>query len=145
MIIAIDFDGTIVEHKFPDIGREVPGAFRWMKEFQDAGARLILFTMRSDLISEHRSDEGHKADQSFLSNAVEFCRANGIEFWGVNCNPEQHTWTLSPKPYAHVYIDDAAFGCPLREAFQSKRQMADWSKIGPEVMLMIESHKGTHP
>jgi len=48
MYICIDFDGTIVEHRFPDVGSPVPGALEWMIEFQEAGAKLILFTMRSD-------------------------------------------------------------------------------------------------
>lgn len=113
MIIAVDFDGTIVEHCFPEIGKPVPFAFEVMKELQAAGCRLILFTMRSDHVSDGISDEGHPADRPYLTEAVEFCRANGIEFWGVNKNPEQHDWTNSPKPYAQVYIDDAALGCPL--------------------------------
>ena len=48
MFIAIDFDGTIVDHRFPEIGKPVPGAFEWMKKFKEAGAKLILWTMRSD-------------------------------------------------------------------------------------------------
>ncbi len=48
MKVAIDFDGTIVEHKFPEVGKPVPGAIEWMKKWQDAGAQLILWTMRSD-------------------------------------------------------------------------------------------------
>jgi len=138
LIIAIDFDGTIVDHRFPDIGMPVPGAIEWMKRFQAAGAKLILFTMRSDLRSEAMSDEGHKADRPYLTEAVEYCRAHGVEFWGVNENPEQGSWTLSPKPYAHVYIDDAAFGCPLRESPRmGGRPMVDWSAVGPAVMKML--------
>ena len=48
MFIAVDFDGTIAEHDYPDIGLAVPGAFKWMREWQDAGAKLMLWTMRSD-------------------------------------------------------------------------------------------------
>jgi len=48
MYICIDFDGTIVDHRFPEIGPPVPGAVEWMLRFQEAGAKLILFTMRSD-------------------------------------------------------------------------------------------------
>ena len=46
--IAVDFDGTIVDHVFPEIGAAVPGAFKWLKRFKEAGATLILWTMRSD-------------------------------------------------------------------------------------------------
>lgn len=128
MIIAIDFDGTLVDHRFPDIGDEVPGAFDWLKRFQEAGARLILWTMRSD----------GREHGDVLSSAVEFCRARGIEFWAVNGNPQQSSWTQSPKCYAHAYIDDAAIGCPLRELPRSGAKPAvDWDKIGPIVLAMI--------
>jgi hypothetical protein len=130
MIVAIDFDGTIVEHEFPECGPPVPGAFEWMKKFQDAGARLILWTMRSD---------GQKHGD-VLSEACVLCLNNGIQFFGVNKNPEQGAWTESPKAYAHVYIDDAAFGCPLRENPRcGGRPFVDWDVVGPKVMEMIES------
>ncbi len=137
MIVAIDFDGTIVEHRFPDIGRPVPGAFEWMKKFQQAGARLILWTMRSD----GRTGEG-KENGPVLTEAVEFCRNNGVEFWGVNTNPEQKSWTCSPKCYAHLYVDDAALGCPLAESKEmGARPMVDWSVVGPAVLKGIVAGK----
>lgn len=139
-IIAIDFDGTLVDHRFPKIGGEVPGAFSWLLEFQQAGAKLILWTMRSDLIADAESCEGHKADRSYLTEAVEFCRARGVEFWGVNQNPEQSSWTLSPKQYAHIYVDDAALGCPLRDfARAGSRPVVDWEIVGPTVMKILRS------
>lgn len=135
MIIAVDFDGTLVEHRFPEIGAEVPGAFFWLQKFQAEGARLILWTMRSDLIAEARSDEGHLANRGYLGEAVAFCRSKGIEFWGINENPEQWPWTKSPKPYAHLYIDDASFGCPLLD--MGPRKCVDWSLVGPAVIGRI--------
>ena len=132
MKIAIDFDGTIVDHRFPRIGNENPGAIRWMKEFQKAGAKLILFTMRSD----------RPGDGNYLSDAVEYCRNNGVEFFGVNRDPEQDEWTTSPKAYAQLYIDDAAFGCPLRQnPRMGGKPMVDWDVVGPAVMILI-SNKG---
>lgn len=130
VIIAVDFDGTIVEHEYPEIGATNPEAFRWLKEFQDAGAKLILWTMRSD-----RPSEGNAT----LSDAVGFCRLNGIEFFGVNGNPTQSNWTNSPKAYAQLYIDDAAFGCPLRPSCRAGgRPAVDWSIVGPAVMGMLK-------
>lgn len=124
MIIAVDFDGTIVDHRYPDVGDESPGAFQWLKRFQDAGANLMLWTMRGN---------------EYLQDAVEFCQKNGVEFWGVNCNPDQVVWTNSNKQYAHLYIDDAAFGCPLRQHPRSgSRECVDWSVVGPRVLEMIE-------
>lgn len=139
MIIAVDFDGTIAEHKYPDIGREVPGAFDWMKRWQAAGARLILLTMRADRMM---LPDGSMGDGPVLTEAVKFCRDRGVEFWAVNSNPEQRQWTDSPKVYAHIYVDDAAFGCPLREPFGRGRPMVDWSIVGPAVCdrILSESH-----
>lgn len=129
MICAIDFDGTIVAHEFPDIGAESPGAFRWLKEWQAAGAKLILWTMRSD---------GHRGGP-LLSEAVAFCRKHGIEFHGINSNPQQCEWTSSPKIYAKVYVDDAAFGCPLRpNPKMGGRPMVDWDVVGPAVLALIQ-------
>lgn len=129
MILAIDFDGTIVDHRFPEIGDAVPGAFDWLKAFQEAGAKLILWTMRSD----DREDGGN-----YLTDAIQFCRKNGVEFWAHNTNPEQNSWTESPKAYAHVYIDDAAFGCPLRNNPRlGGRPFVDWDTVGPVVMAML--------
>lgn len=126
--IAIDFDGTIADHRYPDIGDEVPGAFDWMKQFVEAGANLILWTIRCD-------SEG---EGPVLTDAVEFCRSRGVEFYGVNENPRQE-WSKSPKAYAHVYIDDAAFGCPLLENPRlGGRPFVDWERVGPAVMKMID-------
>jgi hypothetical protein len=132
LIVAVDFDGTIAEHEFPDIGAAVPGAFKWLKKWQAAGARLVLWTMRDDMRCESFGP--------VLTQAVEFCRRNGVEFWGVNGNPEQKSWTQSPKAYANVYVDDAAFGCPLMPSRKnSGRPMVNWAVVGPKVLKMIES------
>lgn len=129
MKIAIDFDGTIVGHCFPEIGPAVPGAIYWMKEFQLAGAKLILWTMRND-----------RPDGNYLSSAVQYCRDNGIEFYGINRDPDQNNWTGSPKAYANIYIDDAAFGCPLREHPSAKvrRPCVDWAIVGPATLKEIQ-------
>ena len=51
-----------------------------------------------------------------LDEAISYLRNNGIVINSININPTQHKWTLSPKPYGHVYIDDAALGVPLIKA-----------------------------
>jgi hypothetical protein len=125
MKICVDFDGTIVDHRFPEIGDACPYAFMWLKRFQQAGAKLILFTMRSDRT---------------LAEAVEFCRKHGIEFYGVNTDPTQKKWTASPKAYGEIYIDDAAIGCPLRQSPRmGSRSQVDWSQVGPLVMDKIKA------
>ena len=65
MIIAVDFDGTIVEHRYPEIGRELPFAIETLKTLQREGHRLILWRVR----------EGR-----LLDAAVEFCKARGMDF-----------------------------------------------------------------
>lgn len=131
MYIAIDFDGTIAEHEYPDIGAPVPGAFAYLKQFQEAGAKLILWTMR-----------GNSKDGKTLDQAVDFCRENGVEFFGVNYNPTQNAWTDSRKAYAQLYIDDAAFGCPTRESPRfGGRPFVDWDVVGPAVLKIIKDSK----
>jgi len=93
MIIAVDFDGTIVEHKYPAIGKELLFAFATLKELQKQGHLLILWTFRA----------GNE-----LNEAVEFCRKNGIEFYAVNKSyPEEILDdNTSRKIHADVFIDD---------------------------------------
>lgn len=123
MFLAIDFDGTIVSHSYPRIGSPVPGALNWLKRFQEAGAELILWTMR---------------DGQELKEAIEYCEANGITFFSHNSNPTQDSWTKSPKCYAHYYIDDTAFGCPLREnPAMGGRPFVDWEVVGPQMLNII--------
>ncbi len=117
MIAAIDFDGTLAEHMYPQIGPEVEGAFEWLLKLQAAGVDLMLWTMRSG---------------QTLDEAVRWCADRGVTFWGVNENPGQRSWTDSPKQYAHIYIDDAAAGCPLI-AESGQRPVVDWHTVGPMV------------
>jgi hydroxymethylpyrimidine pyrophosphatase-like HAD family hydrolase len=95
--IAIDFDGTIVEHEYPGIGKEKLFAFQTLKELEKMGARLILWTFRT----------GKELDE-----AVEYCRKNGIEFYAVNKNYPEEIFdeTVSRKINADIYIDDKNIG-----------------------------------
>lgn len=107
MLISIDFDGTIVHHKFPKIGKSRPYAFQVMKKLQKMGHRLILNTCRED--------EGYNIEKQYLSEAVAFCKANGVEFVSHNCNADEDEFrhpelSLSRKVYATMYIDDRNFG-----------------------------------
>jgi hypothetical protein len=128
MIIAVDFDGTIVQPLFPKIGKPVAGAFEWMKRFQKAKAKLILWTMRSN---QQRSGD-------VLDEAVAFCRSKGLEFWGINSNPEQD-WSSSNKAYANAYIDDNAVGCPMK-LDNDGYMVVDWEQVGPLVMEKIRQY-----
>lgn len=95
--IAVDFDGTIVEHEYPGIGKEKLFAFQTLKELEKRGARLILWTFRAG---------------KELEEAVEFCRQNGIEFYAVNKNYPEEVFddSISRKINADIYIDDRNIG-----------------------------------
>ena len=131
MYICVDFDGTIVDHRFPEIGQPVPEAIKWLKRIHNAGGKLILFTMRSD----------GKMMGSLLSDAVNYLRSEGVELFGINKNPTQDSWTSSPKAYGEIYIDDAAFGCPLIRPKGFARPCVDWKKVGPEVEHLCLSQR----
>ena len=119
MDIVIDFDGTCVTHEYPAIGREI-GATQVLRELADAGHRLILFTIRSN---------GKKKNNRTLDEAVEWFRERNIPLFGIQKNPEQHLWTLSPKAYGDIYIDDAALGCPLIVPKTDERPYVDWKTV----------------
>ncbi|MFC2150941.1 BT0820 family HAD-type phosphatase [Bacteroidota bacterium] len=97
MIIAVDFDGTIVDHEYPEIGKPKLFAFETLKALQEKGHQLILWTYRSG---------------KELEEAVEFCKKNGIEFYAINKNyPEEvYDESISRKIMADVYIDDRNIG-----------------------------------
>lgn len=101
MTIAVDFDGTIVEHRYPQIGKELPFAVSTLRQLQkeQPELRLILWTVR----------EGE-----LLRQAVEWCRQRGLEFFAVNSNyPEELPVTSDyscRKVTADLYIDDRNLG-----------------------------------
>lgn len=114
MVICIDFDGTCVTHEYPRIGKDI-GAVPVLKELIEAGHQLILYTMRSG---------------KELLEAVDWFKTHGIPLYGINRNPTQHAWTTSRKAYAHLYIDDAALGVPLKYDQQmSDRPFVDWGEV----------------
>ena len=127
MYICVDFDGTIVDHRYPDIGPNVPDAIWWMKRWQELGAKIILFTMRSDSDSEG----------PVLTQAVDHIKKHGVELHGVNRNPDQDSWTSSPKAYGKIYVDDAAFGCPFTQFIGFKRLCVNWSIVGPGIEQIL--------
>jgi hydroxymethylpyrimidine pyrophosphatase-like HAD family hydrolase len=98
MIIAVDFDGTIVTHDYPRIGKEIPFAIDSLKRLQEKpDFQLILWTVR----------EG-----DLLEEAVQYCRERGLEFYAVNCNyPEESDENPEPrKLQADLFIDDRNLG-----------------------------------
>jgi hydroxymethylpyrimidine pyrophosphatase-like HAD family hydrolase len=128
LVIAIDFDGTIVEHRYPFIGKIRPFAFETLEALQVNGHRLILWS--------------HRAGKK-LEEAVQFCRSHGIEFYAVNKNFPEEIWNEddSRKILADIYIDDRNLGgilswgeiyqmiCPDEE-LPTKKVKKSWWKEG---------------
>lgn len=110
LYLGIDFDGTCVTHEYPNVGRDI-GAQAVLKALVAKGHRLILNTMRSG---------------TTLADAQQWFIDNNIPLYGVNHNPDQSSWTQSPKVYAHLYIDDAALGVPLCAGTGRERNYVDW-------------------
>ncbi|HOG41929.1 MAG TPA: hypothetical protein PLI69_05265 [Bacteroidales bacterium] len=100
MTIAIDFDGTIVEHAYPEIGRPIPFAIETLLQMQKDGHRLILWTVRTgDLLQE----------------AIDYCAKKGLHFYAENENYRGETEELQPGEYhrkldADMFIDDKSLG-----------------------------------
>lgn len=98
MTIAVDFDGTIVEHRYPEIGKEIPFATDTLRRLMDDGHKLILWSVR----------EGELLDQ-----AVEWCEKRGVHFYAVNKDFEDEELEknhFSRKIKARVFIDDRNIG-----------------------------------
>ncbi len=118
MIIGVDFDGTIVTHEYPKIGKDIPFAIDTLKRMQnDFHCILLLWTVR----------EGQELDE-----AVEYCRARGLEFYAVNANyPEKDEREQQPRKLkADLFIDDRNLG-----------GLPDWGVI----YQMVASNKHLEP
>lgn len=121
-IIAIDFDGTIVTHEYPNIGNPVPLAKEVIQMLISNGHKCFLWTMR---------------DKQTLNDAIQYCKDNNIDMSGYNYSPVQ--FSDSPKQYAHVYIDDTALGCPRKYSDLSdlsKRWYVDWYKVAKYLTII---------
>ena len=99
MLVAVDFDGTIVEHKYPEIGKEIPFAIDTLKKLGEEGYQLALWTSR----------EG-----KYLEDAINFCKARGLEFYSINSEYPSGGLDFSRensrKIAADVFIDDKNIG-----------------------------------
>lgn len=114
MILAVDFDGTIVEHRYPKIGKEIPFASMTLKKLHEEGHRLVLWTYRSG---------------KELEEAITFCENKGIEFYAINRNYPEEVMddNISRKILADVYIDDRNVG-----------GLPDWGVIYREIQALAE-------
>ncbi|HYW95255.1 MAG TPA: hypothetical protein VE870_06695 [Bacteroidales bacterium] len=126
MIIAVDFDGTIVEHRYPDIGKEKLFAFETLRSLQKKRHQLILWTFRSG---------------KELEEAVAFCQEHGVEFYAVNKSyPEEQfdEITMSRKIQADIFIDDRNVG-----GFPGWGEI--WHMLNPDENPTFEQELGNLP
>lgn len=96
MIIAVDFDGTIVEHAYPKVGKPIPFAFDVLRMLKEDGHQLILWTIR---------------ENELLDEAVLFCKKNGVVFDAVNENIQPiELYEKARKINVDLFIDDRNIG-----------------------------------
>ncbi len=114
MIIALDFDGTVVSHQYPDIGQDL-GAVPWLLRLQEAEHRIVLETMR---------------DGDELEQAVAWLTERGVHVETLEQAHERQNWTTSSKLHAHLYIDDRGACMPLTWLDGEKRPCVDWIVLG---------------
>lgn len=115
-VLSVNFDGTIVKHRYPEIGPEVPHAIRVLKWLQSLDVRIVLNTTRSD------SSEG-----LFLTQAIEWLLERGIELWGI-------------KIEANIYVDQAGYGMPLIYP-ENDLPYVDWLEIEQGITKNIIVYK----
>ena len=116
--IAIDFDGTLCEDCFPEIGTPKTAVINLVKRLKQLGVKTILWTCRKD-----------DKNRLYVAEAVEWCRQQGLIFDAVNENlPEiQERWGGDTrKVWVDYYLDDKALGCSVEFDL---RQLVEYLEI----------------
>lgn len=120
MIIAVDFDGTIVEHRYPQIGKPIPFAIDILIRLREERHTLILWTVR----------EG-----ALLQEAIDYCASKGVVFYAHNANfPEEEAVSASRKLTADLFIDDRNLG-----------GLPDWTAIYRAISAMRQGAQDIIP
>lgn len=127
MKIYLDFDGTVVEHKYPNIGIYNEGCFDVIKKLQKAGHRIILNSYRANL-----KNGTLEAAIAYLNlGAVENDFIIIEEFEKVKIEPHPWDWNYF-KTNDLIYIDDICIRIPLKPAIDAKYPIVDWEKLDKE-------------
>lgn len=124
MTIYLDFDGTIVEHNYPEIGEYNEGCFKVIKKLQTAGHEIILNTIRSGMRNGTLEEALYylKKNRHHLLNPLTECTI-------FKMPPEEWNWS-SMKESGDIYIDDIAPGIHLKKAHKvADSKMVDWKKV----------------
>lgn len=112
MTIAIDFDGTIVEHRYPKIGRPIPFAIETLLQLQKENHKLILWSVR----------EG-----DLLQEAIDYCSERGLHFYAANANYPEEVVPSPRKINVDMFIDDRNLG-----------GLPDWGVIYKAVQATVD-------
>lgn len=122
MRVAVDFDGTCVYHRYPEVGESLPGAVETLKELISYGHELVLYTMRSDEPHDVLTDGPYQWKADFFSDALGWFKDNDIP---VTAHTQWH------KPQVDIFIDDLSIGAPLLKDEKGKDYI-DWEKAREE-------------
>ncbi len=132
MIIAVDFDGTVVEHEYPKIGRPIPFAIETLKKLQADGHTLLMWTVR----------EG-----DLLQEAIDYVESNGVKYHAYNKNyPEEDRATAARKLNADIFIDDRNVGgLPDWGLIYRSIKAAERGEMTFDTMMMTSSREERSP
>lgn len=126
MVIQLDFDGTVVEHQYPQVGRENFGCMEIIKKLQDAGHEVILNTYRAD------------CQNGTLEKAIEFLNFHSktelkkiTKFNSTKIHPYPWDWQIM-RDTETIWIDDIASDIPLKKSKFGNGNMVDWDRINLE-------------
>jgi hypothetical protein len=116
MIIAVDFDGTLIKEVpygklSDDISTYIPNKklFDWLIARRSVGDKIVLWTCRENT-----------SDRKLLDSAVEFCKTQGLTFDSINenCRDGHLKYEWYPrKIFADIYIDDRSLFTSFDEEF----------------------------
>ncbi len=129
MLIYLDFDGTVVEHAYPVLGSDNPGATDVIRALQDAGHEIVLNTMRADF------NDGTLEDALSYLNAEENGLLEIIHYELKKITPAAYPVT-KPDFNKFLFLDDTSKGTPLRpNLFLPQGLMVDWRIVKRDLKL----------
>lgn len=137
LTIYLDFDGTVVEHEYPEIGRCNFGSFEVIKKLQDAGHRIILNTYRADLKNGSLEKAIKLINEDHWMLLKEFddtFELKPITEWTTEkIYPHRFDWERI-KASKELFIDDIAQDMPLKKACMVQGNMVDWDELDKQFL-----------
>lgn len=122
MIIYLDFDGTVVEHNFPSIGKYNEGCYEVIDKLKKAGHKIFLNTYRADL------------QVKSLNESVDYLKLNGYDFKPLEKKMDPFIWDLEfSKENGILFLDDICEGIPLKESKFSPYPKVDWTEVDKQL------------